>query len=447
MQQQPSTLPKRTPNPCTSKAQPPKLQTAPRYKDPRSYSQSQTIAPTATTTPSPSAGMQNKHRHHELSSKSDVSDDPHSEKSNEWQHMGRVKRKRLITTPSAPQPSHPETSNRYDVLMDDASSPDTPTRTKPQPIPKPPTIYVHGVIHYGEMIKSITEVAEEEQFCTKTLTNNVIKISCTTPTTYRAIVKHFKEKNIYFHTYQLKEERAFRVVLKYLHYTTDTDDIKRELFDLGHVVRNITNIRHRQTKDPMNLFYVDLEPASNNKDVYNITAIQNKIILFEPPRTNSGIPQCTRCQQYGHTQRYCNKPYVCVKCSGHHHTSVCTKPRDTPAKCVLCGGSHPANYKGCQHYHNILMGYNPHRLGYTPSTATSSQQPSQIPPPATSFPPSSQQQRRTYASVVSAETKPVGEHFPPLQAFLDEFKTLMTQLLHQNGMIITMLTTLINNRV
>ena len=213
--------------------------------------------------------------------------------------------------------------------MDDASSPDTPTCTKPQPIHKPPPIYFHGVINYVEMIKSITEVADEEQFCTKTVTNNVIKISCTTPNTYRAIVKHFKEKNIYFHTYQLKEDRAFRVVLKYLHYTADTNDIKRELFELGHTVRNITNIRHRQTKDPLNLFYVDLEPAHNNKDIYAITAIQNKIILFEPPRTNFGIPQCTRCQQYGHTQRYCNKPYACIKCSGHHHTSVCTKLRDT----------------------------------------------------------------------------------------------------------------------
>jgi hypothetical protein len=160
-------------------------------------------------------------------------------------------------------------------------------------------------------------------------------------------------------------------------HTTDTDDIKRELFDLGHAVWNITNIRNRQNKDSLNLFYVDLEPASNNKEVYNITAIQNKIIHFEPPCANTGLPQCTQCQQYGHTQRYCDKPYVCVKCSGHHHTSMCNKPRDTPAKCVLCGGSHPANYKGCPQYHNILMGYNPHRLGYTPSTAT---------PPATTLP-------------------------------------------------------------
>jgi hypothetical protein len=236
-----------------------------------------------------------------------------------------------------------ETSNRFYMLTEEVSYPESSDHPKTPTIHKAPPIFVHGVINYKDMIKSITEVAEEEQFYTKTLAKNVIKLSCTSPTAYRTIVKHFKENNIYFHTYQLKEERAFRVVLKHFHYTTDTEDIKKELLDLGHVVRNITNVRHRQTKEPLNLFFIDLEPAINNKDIYNLTAIQNRIIHFEPPRVNTNIPQCTRCQKYGHTQRYCNKPYACVKCSGQHNTSNCTKPRDTPATCILCGGSHPAN--------------------------------------------------------------------------------------------------------
>ena len=33
---------------------------------------------------------------------------------------------------------------------------------------------------------------------------------------------------------------------------------------------------------------------------------------------------------------------------------------DTPAKCALCGGNHPSNYKGCECYHNI-RDINPHR--------------------------------------------------------------------------------------
>jgi hypothetical protein len=153
------------------------------------------------------------------------------------------------------------------------------------------------------------------------------------------------------------------VVIKYLHHTTDLDDIKNELRILGHEVRNIINVKHRQTKGPLNIFFIDLEPAKNNKDIYEVKAIQNKIVHIEPPRsTKPHIPQCVRCQQYGHTRKYFNKPFNCVKCEGPHNSATCTKPRDSPAKCALCGGPHPANYKECEQYHNILKGYNPHRL-------------------------------------------------------------------------------------
>ena len=63
----------------------------------------------------------------------------------------------------------------------------------------------------------------------------------------------------------MKEERAYRVVLKYLHHTTEV-----EVFALGHVARNKVKVHHRLRKEPLNLFFVHLEPANNNKDIYNI---------------------------------------------------------------------------------------------------------------------------------------------------------------------------------
>jgi arsenate reductase-like glutaredoxin family protein len=128
-------------------------------------------------------------------------------------------------------------------------------------------IFIHGVIKYGEMIKRIRDIAEDEQYCTKSLANNVIKLNCTTPETYRKLITYFKENNIFYRTYQLKEERAYRIVIKYLHHSTDTEEIHQELSDLGHNVRNIVNAQHRITEEPLNLFFVDLEPADNNKDI------------------------------------------------------------------------------------------------------------------------------------------------------------------------------------
>ena len=48
------------------------------------------------------------------------------------------------------------------------------------------------------------------------------------------------------------------------------EDIRHELHDLGHNVRNIINVHHRITKEPLNLLFVDLEPARNNKNIYDI---------------------------------------------------------------------------------------------------------------------------------------------------------------------------------
>jgi len=88
-------------------------------------------------------------------------------------------------------------------------------------------------------------IAEDEQYCTKSLANNVIRINCVTPETYRKLVRYFKYNNIFYHTYQLKEERAYRIDIKYVHHSTDTEDIGQELFELGHNIRNIINAQNR----------------------------------------------------------------------------------------------------------------------------------------------------------------------------------------------------------
>ena len=84
--------------------------------------------------------------------------------------------------------------------MEDESYPEASELFQQPPIPKPPPIFIHGVLNYKDMIKSITEVVAEEQFFTRSFVNNVMKLSSITPATYRAIIKHFKEKNIYCHT-------------------------------------------------------------------------------------------------------------------------------------------------------------------------------------------------------------------------------------------------------
>ena len=84
------------------------------------------------------------------------------------------------------------------------------------------------------MINQIRNIAEDEQYSTISLSKNVIKINCVTPQMYRTLIRHIQEINIYYHTYQHKEERAYRIVIKHLHHSTDIDEIRQELLELGH---------------------------------------------------------------------------------------------------------------------------------------------------------------------------------------------------------------------
>lgn len=65
-------------------------------------------------------------------------------------------------------------------------------------------------------------------------------------------------------------------MIKNLHHTTDVEKIKQELGNTEHKTRNIMNGRHRSTKKQLNIFFLDFEPAPNNKDVYEIEYLSNR---------------------------------------------------------------------------------------------------------------------------------------------------------------------------
>jgi PAX-interacting protein 1 len=73
------------------------------------------------------------------------------------------------------------------------------------------------------------------------------------------------------------------------------------------------------------MFFVDLKQAPNNKEIYDITSLLRHRVKFEPPRQKRELPQCARCQHYGHTKAYCQLRPCCVKCLGDHATALCPR--------------------------------------------------------------------------------------------------------------------------
>lgn len=276
-----------------------------------------------------------------------------------WQIITKRQRKRnLIESPKIYENKRmafhsddiPSSSNKFAELQTDDADDNEDNAT----IPKPPPIYIPDVVDVNSMICNIGNIISKDNFSYKSLRNNQIRLMVKSVDSYRTLVKYLESRNIGFHTYQLKQDRSYRVVIKGLHHSTPIEDIKAELICLGHQVRNVTNVRSRLTKESLPMFYIDLDPQQNNKDIYNLRHLNNAIITVEAPRKINDIVQCHRCQLFGHTKTYCKRPFNCVKCGLGHPTAECKKDLNSPAQCINCLKSHTANYKGCQIYQKLI---------------------------------------------------------------------------------------------
>ena len=136
------------------------------------------------------------------------------------------------------------------------------------------------------------------------------------------MIKALKEKNVIYHTYQLKAERNYKIAIRGLHPKINTKQLSDELAKIGHQTRAINNITRYDMKEPLSLFLIELE-SRTNKEIYEIKKILNTTITVEPPRYKKDISQCMRCQQYGHTKNYYNRSTACVKCARNHLTIHC----------------------------------------------------------------------------------------------------------------------------
>ncbi|KAL1139985.1 hypothetical protein AAG570_006962 [Ranatra chinensis] len=221
----------------------------------------------------------------------------------------QLKRRKKRTKPLDSPPPTKKT------LVDNIQSePTNPTSN----IHKPPPIFLkyNCTSNYIQLCKDIQENIQPATFKTKSGPKHLI-ILTDTPDGYRAAVKYLRNVKIEFHTFQPKEEKPFRVVIRGLHHTVPVELIKIELEELGFKIRNVSNviINRHGTKIPRPLFFVDLEANENNQNIFEVRSIMLGIVSVEEPYKKTEIPQCQNCQQYGHTKGYCNYG---PKCSPRH---------------------------------------------------------------------------------------------------------------------------------
>ena len=77
------------------------------------------------------------------------------------------------------------------------------------------------------MTKTIQKEVGKDEY--KQKISNSVKILPANPDAYRKLTKLLKNLNANIHTYQLKQERPFREVLRNIHHSVDLDELKCEL--------------------------------------------------------------------------------------------------------------------------------------------------------------------------------------------------------------------------
>lgn len=329
----------------------------------------------------------------------------------------------------------PSTSNRFETLVVDDVE-DNNNNGSSTSTPKPPPIFIPNVENIGKMVNRINKIISNVDYHYKSLRDGQVRLVIKNVESYRKLIRHFDTNNIIYHTFQLKQERAFRVVIKGLHHSTSISDIKAMLLSLGHQVRSVRNIVSRVTKQPLPMFFVDVDPKENNKEIYDICALDNAIITIEPPKKFDDIVQCHRCQDFGHTKTYCRRNFRCVKCGLGHPTAECKKLENTPPKCVHCSNQHTANYRGCTAYQKLI---------HSRSTRTNGNQNTQeihnnnTPNNFTNTRNMQEANTWTYAQAVRGEQNVANNVLDKIEAMLEKQVELINTMMNMMSMIMNKL--------
>ncbi|CAH2075519.1 unnamed protein product, partial [Iphiclides podalirius] len=156
----------------------------------------------------------------------------------------------------------------------------------------------------------------------------------------------------WFERHNIRDPRSKNTHMGIRVYLDSSDDFRRVTKYLreakGYPVRRL---RHPRTRVPMDMVMVELDPTPEGKAIFNLKRVCGlSDLVIEPPRKSGVVAQCHNCQHFGHTANNCFAHPRCVKCTGDHGTTECTRPKDCadPPDCVNCHTTgHPASYRGC----------------------------------------------------------------------------------------------------
>lgn len=215
---------------------------------------------------------------------------------------------------------------------------------KSKKIQAPMPIIVDNINNFNEIHTLVSQIPRAQ---IKVIHDKNIKINLQDEANYKMLTATLTEKKYSWHSYENKQNRSIKVMANKLYHSMEPEKIVQEMRKRGYKLIEATPKLKYKTKQPLNMFMLSFRHDESIDKIYRITDILGIRVEILPLSKSRLVPQCKKCQAYGHTQKYCAMEPRCVRCTGKHLTIECEKQKDAKPKCVHCGEGHPANYRGC----------------------------------------------------------------------------------------------------
>ncbi|KAJ8911064.1 hypothetical protein NQ315_008199 [Exocentrus adspersus] len=231
-----------------------------------------------------------------------------------------------------------------------AESRTEPAKEREERPPKIPPVVLRKANNWTHVSKLL--LSKKAQWSKAKLTLDGVVIHPVSADDHRLITKTLEADKQEYHTYSLQEEKTLRVVVRGIPTGIDEEEVKSDLQAQGFTVLVVHRMVSRKTKEALPLVLVQVPRAQTKLlEVRRCCAL---VVRVEKQRQQAGVNQCHRCQRFGHGQSKCTAQHKCVKCGASHATATCQRPREEPASCANCGGSHPASYRGCEKFPKLV---------------------------------------------------------------------------------------------
>lgn len=206
--------------------------------------------------------------------------------------------------------------------------------------------FVHRLLIEAKVVRYTT---------TQKRAGTVVQLTCTKD--FQAVVKHFKSRNVNFHTYQLEEDKTTKIILNGLIDlpVDEVEEILREEGILPSIVRKLEVRNKRYDEHAVYLLHFP-KGSTSMQLLRSIKALYHCRVSWTYFATRAGPMQCKRCQLFGHGAANCNRILKCNKCGDEHASTSCPLRNSTDEqgkipehklKCANCGGNHTSTFSGC----------------------------------------------------------------------------------------------------